>query len=550
MAAVKKASSLFVNGVIRTMDPQRPSVAAIAVDAAGSIMATGSASELAHLAGPATQTIDLGGRFAMPGIVDFHMHVISGMTTRLRSFVIDAGDDFETILGRVRAAARDKKDGEWLTGSAYGAKALADIESAGLEAKRRLDEASGGRPVLITHVSLHGAFANAAALARTGVDSNTPDPAAGRIVRIGGEATGLLEENAMWIVAGVIPAPSGDELTDVARRAVRYFNSVGVTGFSDAMSTPDMIAAFRSLDQAGELNCWAGFTLAASRTCSAWSPEVEAIVARRADVCGPHMIAESAKIFLDGVPSLKTAAMFDPYPGTNGERGEMSLSLDELTAEIAGFDRQGLSVKIHAVGDHAVRNVLDAVERVRAMNGRDGPWHHIAHGQFILREDIPRLKGLRVIADLNPPLWFVNHASLAHERVVGKERYATVWPTRTMLESGATLAVGSDWMTIFPELDPWQALAGLLTRADPTGKLEGVHAAGEALSLDQALPLMTRNSAEGMRLGQKTGRVAAGLSADFIVLDRDLYSVAAAEVAGTKVLKTYFAGREVYSADV
>ncbi len=542
-----QASTLFTNGAIHTMDPERPRAEALAVDAAGRIMAVGSAAELKPLAGANTKTVDLGGRFVMPGVFDFHLHVISGMTTRLRSFAIDAGDDFAAILDHVRAAAAGKREGEWLTGSAYGARALADIESLGLDAKRRLNEASGGRPVLLIHGSLHGAFANEAALSRAGIDAATPDPTGGRIVRIGGEATGLLEENAMWIVDGAIPALGDGEIVDVAQAAVRYFNSVGVTGFVDAMSTPEMIAAFRALDDAGDLSTWAGFTLSASRTCSSWSPEAEALLARRKQACGPHMVAENAKIFLDGVPSLRTAAMLDPYPGTGGH-DEMYLSPDDLFAEMAAFDRQGVGVKVHAVGDAAVVRVLDAVERVRAENGDGGPWHHIAHGQYIPHKDISRMKRLRVIADLNPPMWFVTHASLAHERVVGKERYATVWPIRTMLEAGVTVALGSDWMTIFPELDPWQALAGLLTRRDPSGKLEGVHGAHEAITLDQALPLMTRNSAAGMGLGDRTGRLAPGLSADFIVLDRDLYAVAPEHIAGTKVLKTVFEGREVHAA--
>jgi len=542
-----EAGTLFTNGSIHTMDPARPLAEAIAVDAAGCILTVGSAAELEPFAGAKTKTVDLGGRFVMPGVFDFHLHVITGMTTRLRSFTIDAGDDFAAILGRVRAAAAGKREGEWLTGSAYGARALADIEKAGLAARRQLDEASGGRPVLLIHGSLHGAFANEAALARAGIDAATPDPAGGRIVRICGEATGLLEENAMWIVDSAIPALGDGEMVGVARAAVRYFNSVGVTGFADAQSTPEMIAAFRALDDAGDLSAWAGFTLSASRTCSSWSPEAEALLKRRDEVCGPHMVAGNAKIFLDGVPSLRTAAMLDPYPGTGGH-GEMYLTPDELFAEMAAFDRQGVGVKVHAVGDAAVVRVLDAVERVRAENGDGGPWHHIAHGQYIPHEHIPRMKWLRVIADLNPPMWFVNHASLAHERVVGKERYATVWPIRTMLEAGVDMALGSDWMTIFPELDPWQALAGLLTRRDPSGKLDGVHGSHEAITLDQALPLMTRNSAAAMGLGDRTGRLAPGLSADFIVLDRDLHAVAPQEIAGTKVLKTIFEGREAYAA--
>lgn len=542
-----KAATIFVNGRFRTMDPDRATAEAVAVDAEGRIIAVGRTSEMAGLALPDAVTVDLEGRFAMPGVFDFHVHVISGMVTRLRSFSIDAGADFAEVLDRVSEAARGKPEGAWLTGSAYGAVALADIEKLGLDAKRRLDEAGGGRPVLLTHISLHGAFANEVALKAAGIDHDTPDPSGGRIVRVSGEATGLLEESAMWIVDGAVPALGRDEIADVARAAIGYFNSVGVTGFADAQSTPEMVAAFRALDDAGELSSWAGFHMSASRTCATWSKEAESFLSDHRAACGPHMTAGNAKIFLDGVPSLKTAAMLEAYPGTNG-CGEMYLSPDQLFEEMAAFDRAGIGVKVHAVGDAAVRRVLDAVERVRVENGEAGPWHHIAHGQFIDHEDIPRMARLRVIADLCPPLWFVNHASVAHQSIVGPERYANVWPIRTMLGAGVAMAVGSDWRTIFAELDPWQALSGLLTRADPSGRLPGTHAPQEAITLDEALPLMTRNGAAGMGLGTKTGRLSPGLSADFIVLDRDLYAVEPHAIAGTRVLTTYFEGREVYSA--
>lgn len=544
-----QARTVFKNGSIHTMNDHVPVAEALAVDETGRILALGNGDEIADQIAPDTRIVDLGGKFAMPGIIDFHLHVLSGMTTRLRSVPIDSGDDFETILASVRTAAATKDKDAWITGSAYGGPALAEIEALGLNAKHLLDDASGGRPVLLTHASLHGGFASASALSQAGVDRDTPDPPSGRFLRVAGEATGLLEENAMWSVASAIPALREDEMADVARQAISYFNSLGLTGFCDAMSTPEMLVAFRELDLSGALSCWAGFHMSASKTCPAWSPEAEASVARRAEICGPHMIAEGVKIFLDGVPSLRTAAFLDPYPGTEDERGEMSLTLDELTEQIAHFDSQGVSVKVHAIGDHAVRRTLDAVERVRRKNSPDGPWHHIAHGQFIRPEDIQRLKRLKVIWDINPPLWFVNRTSVAHERIVGAARYAGAWPIGTALESGANMAVGSDWMTIFPELDPWQALAGLLTRRDPSGLLDGAHAPDEAITLDQALRLMTRNCAENMRLGDKTGQLAPGRSCDMIVLDRNLYDIPPAQIAAVRVLKTYFEGREVFAAD-
>ncbi|PWE54251.1 hypothetical protein DEM27_21340 [Metarhizobium album] len=529
------------------MNPAQPVAEALAVDAGGRILGVGSARDLQRFVDGKTQEVDLAGRFVMPGIFDFHLHVIDGIVLRQRSFPIDAGDDFDTILESVRQAAASRREEGWLIGGSYGEQALGYIQSAGPEAKRRLNEASGDRPLLMFHVSQHGAFVNDAALREAGIHTETPDPPGGRVVRVQGEATGLLEEHAMSLVTSAIPEPTDIELIDLARAAVQYFNSVGMTGFVDAMSTPAMLRAFRALDDAGELSAWSGFTLATRHGSTVCSQAAKEMLEKRKQICGPHMIAENAKIFLDGVPSLRTAAMISPYPGVGGH-GEMYLTPDELFAEIAALDRQGVGVKVHAIGDAAVARVLDAVAKVRRENGDDGPRHHIAHGQFLRHEDIGRMKQLRVIADLNPPLWFVNHASLAHERVVGAERYSKVWPIRTMLEAGVTMALGSDWLTIFPEIDPWKALAGLLTRRDPSRKYEGVHAPQEAITLDQALPLMTCNPAEGIGLGERTGRLEVGMSADMIVLDRDLYAVSSEEIAGTHVLKTYFEGRQVYSS--
>ena len=294
--------------------------------------------------------------------------------------------------------------------------------------------------------------------------------------------------------------------------------------------------------------------MALSPTCAGYNADAAAaMLARRDELCGPHMNAPAAKIFLDGVPSLRTAAMLQPYALRNAsdapsDGGAMSRTLDELVDEMAGFDKLGLSVKVHAVGDRAVRTVLDAVEQVRRRNGADGPQHHIAHGQFITEQDIPRLTALNVLADLCPPLWFPSAASNAHQRVAGAERYAKTWPIKSILAAGADAAAGSDWLTVFHDIDPWQALAGMLTRKDPSGIFAGVHNADEAISLEQALPLFTRNSARAMRIGDKTGQLAPGLSADAIVLDRDLFTIKPDEIAATKVEATLFEGRVVHGA--
>lgn len=550
------ATTLLTNGIFCTINPAAPFAEALAIGDDGKIIAVGKSSEVRTFASSTTRIVDLRGRFVMPGIIDFHMHALKSMALRLNSVALDAANTFEEILARVDARASQPDAREWLIGSAFGAVALAEMEAQGTAARARLDAVSHGRPVILDHVSAHGSFANTLALSRGGVDRSTENPADGEIVKDArtGEPTGLLHETAAWLVHRANPPFTKPELVAIARQAVEMFNSIGITGFCDASSALDDLNAFRALDDAGELTCWAGFNLALSATCPGYrAQDAEYMLAHRNELCGPHMIAEAAKIFLDGVPSLRTAAMLEPYARQSADDkphdgGAMSRTLEELTDEIAEFDRRGLSVKVHAIGDRAVRTVLDAVEKVRSKNGAQGPQHHIAHGQFIRSEDIPRLKQLNVLADLNPPLWFPNSASVTHRRLIGADRYQGVWPIRRILESGADAAAGSDWITISPTLDPWQALAGMITRKDPTGVYPETHGESEAISLEQALPLYTRNAARAMRLGDRTGSLKVGLSCDAIVLDRNLFEIAPQAIAETKVITMLFEGRVVYGA--
>ncbi|MBR0668505.1 amidohydrolase [Roseomonas hellenica] len=539
------AELLLHGGVIRTMDPARPLAEAIAIGG-GRIMGLGSRADLEGLVGAGTRQVALGGRMAMPGIIDFHLHLLGGMTTRLYATPLAPADDFGAVLEKVAAAARQPGRRDWVVAGPYGAAALAGMAAPG--ALTALDAVSNGRPAALMHVSGHSRFANSRALDLAGIDAATPDPPDGHIVRdAAGRPTGLLHEAAAWPLRDAIPALTEAELLAVAREAQHLLNGLGITGFCDASATLPMLKTFRALEDAGGLTAWAGFNLALHPSASGFdTAEARVLRATRRALCGPHMIADFAKIFLDGVPSLRTAAMFEPYAAAP-EEPPVAMALDRagLADAIADFDAEGMGVKVHAIGDRAVRTVLDAVADVRARNA-GGPQHQIAHGQFILEEDIPRLRALNVLADMNPPLWYPNAASLTHERVVGAARYARTWAIRDILAAGADVAVGSDWMTVTAELDPWEALAGLLTRRDPHGRFPGAHRPDQALTLDQALPLLTRNPARAMRFGDRTGALAPGLSADLILLDRDLGAIDPMAVAETRVLATVFEGKLVH----
>lgn len=542
------AETILHNGVIRTMDAANPVVEALAV-AGGRIVRLGTQAEVMALRMETTVLVDLGGRMLMPGLIDFHVHLLPSMLARLHTTALDTADDFDAILGKIEAACTRPGRRDWVVAGAYGALALGRMREPG--ALAALDAVSHGRPVAMQHLSGHGYFANSAALRIASIDAATSNPPDGEIVKdASGRPTGLLIESGAWPVTDAIPELSAAGKAETARASIAYLNSLGITGFADASASLESLEFYRALDDASALTCWAAFHLALSPTCSGYSTdEARLMREQRRELCGPHMNADFAKIFLDGVPSLRTAAMLAPYASAPDEPPvATSLTLDELTEAIADFDRDGLGVKVHAVGDRAIRMVLDAVEQVRRRNGPDGPQHQIAHGQFITAADIPRLAELNVLHDMCPPLWHPNSASLTHQRMVGPERYATVWPVRDILASGAAVVAASDWRTIAPDLDPWEAMCGLVTRRDPTGRHEGVHAPDQALSVAEVLPLYTTNPAAAMRLSHRTGRLAPGLSADMIMLDRDLMTIDPLAIAQTKVLATWFEGRLVHGS--
>ncbi|WP_426960103.1 amidohydrolase [Muricoccus radiodurans] len=547
-----KAELILHGGDIRTMWPERPRVEAVAIGS-GRILGIGSRADLDTLAGPGTRHADLAGRMVLPGLTDHHLHLFQGARAELHEIRLDADLDFDALLSRVRDATARPGGRDWVIGGVFGPAALARMQEPG--ARETLDAVSYGRPVALMHVSAHGYFANSAALQRAGIDAGTPDPEGGEILRRPGgrEPTGLLYEAAAWRLRDAVPSLTEVERAAVARHGIATLNRLGITGFADANATSDLLRAYRTLDNAGEMNAWGSFFLALSATCPGGGPAHGGadLMAGRHGLCGPHMNADFAKIFLDGVPSLRTAAMFAPYAVTPASEapsdgGPALLSQDALTEEMTAFDRAGLTVKVHAIGERAIAMVLDAVEAVRRRNGADGPQHHIAHGNFIRPEDIARLARLNVLMDLNPQLWFPCGASLTHERMVGPARYASSWPIRSILESGATAAAGTDWPAVAVDPNPWIGLEGMITRRDPTGTHPGTHNPDEAITLETALPLFTSAPARALRRAEVTGAIRPGLSADLAVLDRNLFSVPAEEIGSTQVVATLFEGRTVH----
>jgi predicted amidohydrolase YtcJ len=219
-----------------------------------------------------------------------------------------------------------------------------------------------------------------------------------------------------------------------------------------------------------------------------------------------------------------------------------------LAAELIALDLAGYVVKMHVVGDRAVQAGLDAIAAARAANGPSGLRHEIAHANFIAPADLARFAALDSVAEVSPKLWMPNPVTAGQRQVLGDARVDTCHPIRSLLAAGAEVVYGSDWPAAALDANPWTGLAGMLTRADPTGTYPGTVAADEAVTLDQALPLFTRNGARALGLEGQTGCLTIGALADLIVLERRLEDLHPEEIAAVRPEATLFGGQLVHGA--
>ena len=544
-----EADLILHSGRIYKVDARRGWAEALAVKD-GKIIAVGTNKVVQRFRGNNTKLAELDGRMAMPGLVDVHNHHTRGGQLDLFEVSFPASLSFDQILERVRERAGKMAPGEWLSGGIWSSELVSRLGQ--LSAKAELDAASQGRAVMLRDDSLHNRWVNSKALELIGITNQTPNPADGEIVRDSGtgEAVGLLVEKASTLAEKVvfrsIKDPAGRDIAST-RRAVEILNSYGVTAYQDANTTLPMLKALKALDKKGQLNAWCVASLPVFDTLTGTEVYGEALIARREQYRTAHVRPDFIKLFMDGVPMTRTAAMLEPYkPDQRGNAVvcRSFIPVPEVVRWITRAEELGLAVKIHCAGDAAVRDILDAIEIVRDFRG-PGPAHHIAHASYIDQKDISRFKQLNVVADLCPAIWFPCAITVANNEVLPEERANRYWPNRDLHASGALLAAGSDWPVVgLP--DPWFGFEGMVTRRNPKGTYPGALWPEQALDVATVIEIYTRNPATAIGMGEITGSIEPGKSADLIVLDRNLFECDPEDLADTKVLATYFEGQKVH----
>lgn len=514
----------------------------------------GIGADLSHLVGPATVRRDLAGAFVMPGLVDVHNHHAVAGRAELFELVVPIGASLDEVLAAVaEQAAATPADG-WIVGGPWGTNLLGELNSSA--ALARLDEAAGGRPVVLIEDSRHNRWASSEALRLAGILDGSHADGAGSagVLRdpVTGSPTGVLLEGAGLRVEYAMAEAGG--FTEAQHRAasargVEILNSFGITAFQDAAASLDMLRALHGLDTAGDLNAWVVTSITINDEIFGFTPIGQELVDLAEPFRSAHHRPDFVKVFLDGVPPARTAAFLEPYLPDEEHGHEFTGAMlipqaefAELMTSIAG---QGLGLKVHCAGDAAARAVLDATQALRE-RGDTSTRVHIAHGQFLSDADLPRLAELDVTADMSPFVWFPGVIPQALSEVLPQPLAGKIQPNRALTDLGARLAMGSDW-PVSPTPNPWFGIHGLVTRADPFRQTPGTLWPEQALTLLEALRVCTSRGAEAIGLGDVTGRVAPGFSADLVVLDADPFERDPLELADTQVVETWFEGRLVHS---
>jgi hypothetical protein len=555
-----QADLLLHSGSVWTGNPAGGWAQAVAVGQ-GRIVAVGSDARLRQWLGPHTETIDLRGRTLLPGFQDAHVHVGKGGLDRLR---IDLSDlaDLEAYRERIADYARRHPEKPWLVGGGWAMGAF----PGGRPTAALLDAVVADRPVFLNNRDNHGAWVNSRALELAGISEATPDPPDGRIERdSAGRPTGYLHEGAMGLVARLLPPVEPADLVAALLEGQRYLHSLGITAWQDALvgayeSIPDTFNAYLAIAGDGRLTGRVVGALWWPRGVPAqdWDSLLALLQERRQQTLGTPFRATAVKLMVDGVCETFTAAVLDPYLDPGGRptanRGISFFSREELLALVPRIDAAGFQVHLHAIGDRACRDALDAIAAARAANGWTETRPHIAHLQLVHPDDRPRFRRLGVTATFQP-LWAAHEPQMDELTIpfLGPERASWQYPIGSLHAAGATLAFGSDWPVSSPN-PLWEihvAVNHVMPEAYPyagPADRQRVFMPEERIDLPTALRAFTAGSAYVNHLDEETGSIEVGKAADLVVLDRDLFEVAPTGIAATQVLLTLVAGRPVYEA--
>ena len=537
-AASSKAATIIKNARVFVGDDANTTADAVAVSAEGRILAVGSNRSVMSYLGYSTEVLDAKGGTVMAGIHDGHIHPMYAGLNSLNPTLEDAEMSAADLQAALTAFLADPTYGtepdSWLNVVAWNPVAA---PNDALPHKDLLDALATARPIALNASDGHNTWVNSKALQIAGVDSSTPDPAGGEIVRDNaGNPTGVLKDAAQSLVTQYIPGPTPEEMYDSFVWAWQQMAAGGITTIMDAWVDPWQLDFYAQMASNGDL-LTRTFPALRAATKKVSNPQrflakIEALAASYGDV--PNLHFGIVKVFMDGVIEYpaQTAALLEPYLDADGNPttnyGDLYVDGPTMGEFTRVLDKAGWQLHAHAIGDGAVRAALDGYEISRKANGNTHRRHTIAHLQLVHPDDYPRFAALNVIPDMQLQWATRNVWTMeALKPYIGRERWERMYPARSMRDAGARLAGGSDWPV--DPLYPWNQVQSAIDRMGLYGEVKplGIH---EAITRRQSLRMHTRGTAFQLHQEKNTGTVEVGKLADLVMLDRDVASCPISEI--------------------
>ncbi len=527
---------VYLHGRIYTNDPAQPWADAMAVRD-GKIRCVGKIDYILLECGgndPSAETIQLKGKFLMPGFNDAHVHLGAAAGDML-SVQLNGATTIEELQKRIADAVAQRKEGEWITGSGWDHTLWPDKKFPN---KEQLDAVAPKNPVFLVHVSGHVAVANTLALQHGEIKDDTPNPPGGMIERdADGQATGMLEEDsAMSLVSARIPDLKSDQRRRGIQMVLADAAKNGVTSAQDNSDWSDYLI-YVQLKEEGKLTL----------RITEWLPFMESMdhllnMRAQGGTTDPWLKTGALKGFTDGALGSRTAAMLAPYSDQPSTSGILTNEPEKLRAMAIERDKAGFQINFHAIGDRANRVALDVFEAVAKANGPRDRRDRIEHAQVIAPEDLPRFAQLKVIASMQP----------SHETTdmrwagsrIGPDRAKGAYAWASLQKSGVRLAFGTDYPV--EPINPMRGLYACVTREFPEGGPNGGWQGQEKISLEDCIRAYTSGASYAQFEEGKKGELKPGEYADFIILSNDLTKIPPQQYTKTTVLLTVVGGRTVY----
>ena len=533
------ADTIYISDAIFTGNSLKPISGALAVSGKH-ILAVGSFEDMAEYTDADTKIIPCQDKLILPGFHDSHVHFVYGAMQNDEDLGFDLSDctSLAQCVERAKKFADMHPENQWVYGKGWNEVSWVGGE---LPSRELLDEAIPDRPVYLASWDLHSGLVNKKALERMGWDRSTPDLEDSTLGRYeDGELTGLIREPGYLkpVNNAALQCP---DLPKTVAKAIKTANAYGITSLGvvhpyGSLSEEETVDLFKQMEEDHLLTLRIHLFMELKEDLT----EVKKTEKR----CDSDMFHVSGlKLITDGVCESYTGYLSEPYADNPSTCGELQIGAERLTKLLLHADAEGYSVRLHTIGNGAVNNALNCFEKVMAANGNKGLHHALEHIESCKPEDIDRISKMGIMASMQPV-----HAILnvdGYPKLLGEKWIPYMWPIKTLIDAGATYCLGTDYPVV--GLNPMEGIHAAITRQSPSGYPDGGFVPKQKISLGQALQGYTYGSALVANYQDKIGTLTEGKYADFIIMDRNLFTCSPEEILDAVVEKTFVGGKLVYS---